>query len=243
MNSTPVSNTNNQVLNTDNLTVDNTNNLKDTYNENKKIIIKHFLNEIFAENLFKHVFLEKNWILATGIDKNKYEKADTPQNNKINQIQIKNVNIAFGKDQFSYNFYRSMNGVGKISYFEFTIRTLFSSNDFLTYLNNITGLGLTKLTTLFLSKYKSGCFLSPHSDKGNGRLAFVLNLSKYWKPQYGGVLHFMNDERTEIVDSYAPLFNALMLFEVPPDKGISHYVSHVAPNVKFNRYAITGWFD
>jgi len=217
--------------------------LKEEYNIKKRVVIKDFLNDKFSENLFKHVFFEKNWILATGIDKNKYEKPDTQQNTKINQLQIKNVHTAFGKDQFSYNFYRSMNGSTKMSYFEFTIRNILSSNDFLNHLNNITGLSLTKLTTLFLSKYKSGSFLSPHSDKGNGRLAFVLHLSKVWKPQYGGILHFMNDERTEIIDSFVPLFNSFMIFEVPPEKGIPHFVSHVSPNIKFHRYAITGWFD
>jgi Rps23 Pro-64 3,4-dihydroxylase Tpa1-like proline 4-hydroxylase len=231
------------ILNSNTLCSENILNLKEAYNIKKRVIIKDFLNNQFSESLFKHVFFEKNWILATGIDKNKYEKADNQQNSKINQLQIKNVQSAFGNDQFSYNFYRSMNGSSKMSYFEFTIRNLLSSNDFLNYLNNITGLNLTKLTTLFLSKYKAGSFLSPHSDKGNGRLAFVLNLSKIWKPQYGGVLHFMNDERTEIIDSYVPLFNSFMIFEVPFEKGIPHFVSHVSSNVKFNRYAITGWFD
>ena len=231
------------VLNENNLNSDNIFKLKEMFNLNKKLIIKDFLNDYFAENLFRYIFLEKNWILATGIDKNKYEKADILQNNKINQLQIKNVNSSFGKDQFSYIFYRSMNATNKISFFEFTLRNIFNSKDFINKLNEITGLELTKLNTLFLSKYKSGSFLSPHSDKGNGKLAFVLHMSKYWKPQYGGVLHFMNHDRTEIINSFVPLFNSFMIFEVPNEIGIPHFVSHVSPNVKLNRYAITGWFD
>jgi Rps23 Pro-64 3,4-dihydroxylase Tpa1-like proline 4-hydroxylase len=230
------------LLNLNNLENDNILKLKEKFDLNKKLVIKDFLTVSFAENLFKYAFFEKNWILATGIDKNKYEKADIQQNIKINQLQIKNVNNAFGKDQFSYNFYRTMNA-NKMSLIELTIRNIFNSKDFLNKLSEITGLELTKLTTLFMSKYKNGSFLSPHSDKGNGRIAFVLNLSKFWKPQYGGVLHFMNDNRTDIIDSYVPLFNSLMIFEVPKESGIPHFVSHVSPNVKFNRYAITGWFD
>lgn len=230
------------LLNDLNLSSDNIIKLNEEFNLNKKVIIKDFLTISFAESLFKYALLEKNWILATGIDKYKYEKSDTLQNNKINQLQINNVNNAFGKDKFSYIFYRSMNA-SKISFLEFTIRNIFNSNDFLNKLNEITGLGLTKLTTLFLSKYKSGSFLSPHSDKGNGKLAFVLNLSKFWKPQYGGILHFMNDNRTDIIDSFVPLFNSFIIFKVPTESGIPHFVSHVSPNVKFSRYAITGWFD
>lgn len=216
--------------------------LKNDYLIKKKLKINNFLNNVFVESLFKYIYLDKNWMLATGIDKNKYEKLSNQQNDKINTLQIKNVNNAFSKDQFTYIFYRTMNGV-KMSPFEFVLRQTLGSKDFIDKLNNITGLGLTKLTTLFLSKYKSGSFLSPHSDKGNGRLAFVINLSKFWKPQYGGVLHFMNEERTEIIESFVPSFNTFFIFEIPSDKGISHFVSHVSPNVKHNRYAVTGWFD
>jgi Rps23 Pro-64 3,4-dihydroxylase Tpa1-like proline 4-hydroxylase len=222
--------------------IENIDILKQHFEINKRVKIFNFFENNGVELLYKNIILENNWILATGINKNKYEKSAISQFNKINSLQIKNVNNAFGNDQFSYNFYRSMNGV-KMSYIEFNIRQILNSKEFIDILNNITGLGLTKLTTLFLSKYKSGSFLSPHSDKGNGRLAYVINLTKNWKPQYGGILHFMNENRTEIIDSYVPIFNSLYIFYVPEDKGIPHYVSHVCPNVKYNRYSITGWFD
>ena len=93
-----------------------------------------------------------------------------------------------------------------------------------------------------LSKYKSGNFLAPHSDINNGKIAFVFNFSVNWKPQYGGVLHFLSEDRTNIIDSYVPMFNSMMIFEIPKD-GIPHFVSHIAPNVKRNRYALTGWYS
>ena len=218
-------------------------NLKYIYiSNNKKLKIPNFLESQFAEELFKHAFFEKNWNLASGIDKNKFEKQNIPQFDKINNLQIKNVSSAFGKDQFSYIFYRSMNNSKNISFLEFTLRKILNSPEFINTLNEITGLELTQLTTLFMSKYKSGNFLSPHSDRGNGRLAFVINLTKFWKPQYGGNLHFMNDDRTEILDTFVPEFNNLVVFYVPEGDGVPHFVSHVAPNVKHNRFAVTGWF-
>lgn len=214
------------------------------FNGKKKLSIPHFLQLEFAELLYSHVIHEKNWTLATGIDATKYEKASIPSNEKINISQIKNVNNAFSNDHFSYIFYRSMNNNPKnMSYIEFLVRKTFSSQEFIERLNKITNLNLTQLTTLFLSKYKAGSFLSPHSDKGNGRLAFVLNLTKNWKPQYGGILHFMNDARTEITDSFVPQFNQFVIFYVPEQKGISHFVSSVVQNVKYSRYSITGWFS
>ena len=222
--------------------IENIDDLRAVFETKQKLKIDKFLNEQFAENLYKHAFLEKNWSLSTGINNQKYDKKDTLQNQRINTLQIENVNNAFKKDQFSYVFYRSMNGIN-MSYFEFALREILSSESFIDILNEITNLKLSKLTTLFMSKYKSGNFLSPHSDKGNGRLAFVINLSKFWKPQYGGSLHFMNKERTEITETYVPQFNNFLIFNVPEIEGISHFVGHVSPNIKFSRYAITGWFN
>lgn len=216
--------------------------LNTEFNNFKKIKISNFLNEQFAELLYKHATLEKNWILSTGIDNNKYEKANNKQNEKINSLQIKNVNNAFLKNQFSYIFYRSMNNVN-ISFIEFKLRKYLNSESFISKLNEITNLGLTQLTTLFMSKYSSGNFLSPHSDRGNGRLAFVINLTKYWKPQYGGNLHFLDEDRKEIIHTYVPEFNNLIIFNVPEEKSVPHYVSHVISNIKLSRYAITGWFN
>lgn len=221
--------------------IDNIENLRVIFENNQKLKINNFLNEEFAETAFKYAFLEKNWILSTGINTNKYEKKDSLEFQKINNLQIKNVNTAFGKDHFSYIFYRNMNGIN-MTYTEFTLRQILGSSEFIKKLNEITGLTLTKLNTLFMSKYKSGNFLSPHSDNGNGRLAFVINLTKFWKPQYGGSLHFMNKERTEIIETFVPEFNNFIIFHVPDGVGIPHFVGHVAPNVKFSRYAVSGWF-
>lgn len=216
-------------------------NLKYKFSCENQLKISNFLNEEFAEQLFQFALLEKKWILATGIDRVKYEKETTPIFTKINTLQIKNVNNSFGNDQFSYIFYRSMNNKN-MSYFEFTLRNILNSPGFIGLLNEITCLNLQGLSTLFLSKYKSGSFLSPHSDAGNGRLAFVINITKFWKPQYGGALHFMNDDRTEIIRSYVPEFNSFIIFNVPENNGVPHFVGHVAPNVKYSRYAVTGWF-
>jgi Rps23 Pro-64 3,4-dihydroxylase Tpa1-like proline 4-hydroxylase len=220
----------------------NINELSAKFTLNKRLKIDNFLEINFAESLYRYAFLEKNWVLASGIDKNKYEKKHAPQFDKINNLQIKNVNQAFGKDQFSYAFYRGMNSQS-MSLFEFKLRKILNSDIFLNFLNKITHLELTQLTTMFMSKYNSGNFLSTHSDKGNGKLAFVINLTKFWKPQYGGNLHFLNDSRTEIIDTFVPAFNNLVLFHVPEQNGIPHYVGHVSPNVKYSRYAISGWYN
>ena len=221
--------------------IENIEEIKNIFQEKRRIKIDNILKNEFAELLYKQAFFEKNWVLSSGINKIKYEKPDNAQNQKANNLQIKNVGGAFGKNEFSYVFYRTMNNV-RPQFPEFILRKIMGSHQFIDFLNSITGLDLKVLNTLFMSKYKSGNFLSPHSDKGNGKLAFVINLSKNWKPQYGGNLHFLNDDRTEIIDTFVPEFNNLVLFYVPEPDGIPHYVSHVVQNVQQSRFAISGWF-
>ncbi len=130
----------------------------------------------------------------------------------------------------------------KPNFLEYCIRKHLNSEKFINMINSITNKNITQLSTLFMSKYKSNNFLNPHSDKGNGKIAFVLNLSKFWKPQYGGILNFLDESKNNIIKSFVPGFNNLILFEVPEDSNKPHFVSHVSPNIKHSRFAITGWY-
>ncbi len=88
--------------------------------------------------------------------------------------------------------------------------------------------------------YAGGHFLTEHDDlveQEGRRLAYVLNLAKDWKPDWGGYLNFL-DETGNIVAGFMPRFNTLNLFLVP----MRHNVGLVPPFAPVGRYAITGWF-
>jgi Rps23 Pro-64 3,4-dihydroxylase Tpa1-like proline 4-hydroxylase len=215
--------------------------LKEEFNNKKKIIINKILVPEFAEILLKYSLLDKNWVLAAGIDKVRYENKIDFANQKKNDILGLEVNKAYSQNRFSYIFHRTMNNKNP-SLVEQNIRNILESNNFINFLNSVTDMNLTKLTTMFMSKYRTGHFLSPHSDKGNGRLAFVISLSKDWKPQYGGLLHFLSQDRETIIDTYCPIFNNMIIFGVD-ELDQPHFVSHVAPNLLFNRISIGGWYE
>ncbi len=223
---------------------------QEDFKKTYKIKIDHFLNEQFAEHLYNHIIRipDNQLYIACGIRNTKYEKKLTPQNAKRNQDNINEANKTFGKGEFAYVFHRGMNNVvGEITQMEMIMRTILNSNEFKGLLSELTGLEITNLNTMFLSKYKSGHFLSPHSDKGNGKIAFVINLTKNWMPQYGGNLHFLSEDRKSIVETWTPAFNNMVIFYVPPDLqeniGLPHFVGHVNPGIKLSRYAITGWYS
>ena len=88
--------------------------------------------------------------------------------------------------------------------------------------------------------YAGGHFLTEHDDlvESEGRrLAYVLNLARDWRPDWGGYLNIL-DDAGNIVAGFMPRFNCLNLFTVP----LRHNVSLVAPFAPVGRLAITGWF-
>jgi SM-20-related protein len=91
------------------------------------------------------------------------------------------------------------------------------------------------------TRYTAGHFLTQHDDAqydgAQRRCAYVLNFSKDWHADWGGLLQFL-DDGGKVVDSFVPRFNSLLLFAVPTP----HIVSYVAPYATAPRLSITGWF-
>jgi Rps23 Pro-64 3,4-dihydroxylase Tpa1-like proline 4-hydroxylase len=89
--------------------------------------------------------------------------------------------------------------------------------------------------------YDAGNFLTLHNDAAYAglkrRFAYVLNLGKTWQADWGGLLHFHN-EQGDVIETFVPHFNSMSLFAVPA----LHSVSFVAPYARSPRLAITGWF-
>ena len=66
--------------------------------------------------------------------------------------------------------------------------------------------------------------------------ADVLNLTPRWKPEWGGLLGFV-DSDDHIKRAFTPSWNALNILAVPQ----RHFVSMVAPFGTEGRYSVTGW--
>lgn len=90
------------------------------------------------------------------------------------------------------------------------------------------------------TRYRPGHFLTPHEDiheTEGRRYAYVINLTRNWKPEWGGLLQFI-DAPGNVIETLAPRWNSLSLFRVPA----LHMVSLVSPWAGEERLAITGWF-
>jgi Rps23 Pro-64 3,4-dihydroxylase Tpa1-like proline 4-hydroxylase len=89
------------------------------------------------------------------------------------------------------------------------------------------------------TRYLPGHFLTSHDDGIDGQdriAAYVINLTRDWRTDWGGLLQFHN-AGGDVPLALKPGFNTIHLFRVPQ----MHSVSYVAPFAGAPRYAITGW--
>lgn len=115
-----------------------------------------------------------------------------------------------------------------------------SSDETLRLVRQISGIPTLGAPSAQLTAFGPGDFLTRHRDDVTSerrKIAFVLNLTEGWHPDWGGLLQFFHDSG-ETRDSWSPLFNSLCLFDV---KHV-HSVTCVAPFAPRARLAISGWF-
>lgn len=116
---------------------------------------------------------------------------------------------------------------------------LFNSPDYLAFARALTGDDAVRRVNAQATRYRRGQFLRYHTDIDSHegrRFAYVLNLSRDWRADWGGLLQFIGDDG-RVVETFLPRWNSLSLFRVPA----GHAVSLVAPWADQDRLAITGW--
>jgi len=94
-------------------------------------------------------------------------------------------------------------------------------------------------TSAQATRYTAGQFLTTHNDSAEGELrylAYVIQLTRDWHADWGGLLQFMDDKR-RITDTVTPQYNSIALFKTPR----LHCVSPVASYAAGERLTITGW--
>ncbi|WP_457428035.1 2OG-Fe(II) oxygenase [Roseateles sp. P5_E7] len=110
---------------------------------------------------------------------------------------------------------------------------------FLSVMRTITGVQEVNRVYAQATMYAPGSFLLAHDDHvdvEDRRIAYVINLTRQWRPDWGGLLNF-SERDGSVTDSFFPHFNSLSLFAVPQ----THFVSYVPPFAQGERNAITGW--
>lgn len=110
---------------------------------------------------------------------------------------------------------------------------------FIGFVRGVTGDDRIDFADAQATRYRPGQVLTAHDDTAPGKnrlYAYVLNLTREWRADWGGVLAF-EGENGHVEEGFAPAFNALNLFAVP----MRHAVTQVASFAPRDRLSITGW--
>lgn len=211
---------------------------KEEFSQKGQVTIKNLFPENQAEqiyqdylnsNEFKVAFWTGEEIEGEGIPI-QYADKDTERYNML----TKQVYELEGNNTFSYRFSRT-NWIQPLLYQLWNSKIFTSAIEFITGEND---LEWVKGST-FTSKYEAGDFLYTHTDKNNGRIAFVYQLTKEWLPGYGGLFMRM-DDWINVDHTILPQFNQLTIFDVQGE-GTPHIVTNVIPGLKKSRMAYSGW--
>lgn len=223
--------------------------ITEEFKNKKVVVIQNFLKPEFAESFYQWFTEEmpSDWWEVSTCPAYGVEKPSFIRNLQENQNEIKEryqeALEAFSDGRFAYNFYRTLdNHVEECNCTECQIRHWLVDSECLDFISNVTNEKYVDSDEVFAACYVQGDFLSPHVDSPNGTLGFVLQLTKDWLPEYGGLLHFMDDERKIVERIEVPEFNSLTLFYLPKNKGKWHFVSAVSPGTPEVRLTYTGWF-
>lgn len=114
-----------------------------------------------------------------------------------------------------------------------------SSAEMVAWFHRVTGRDSIDFADAQATRYRTGCYLTTHDDAVEGKnrhFAYVLNLTRDWRADWGGLLFFPGDRSTR-VEAMVPHFNLLNLFAV----GQPHGVSQVATYAPRPRISVTGW--
>jgi Rps23 Pro-64 3,4-dihydroxylase Tpa1-like proline 4-hydroxylase len=115
-----------------------------------------------------------------------------------------------------------------------------NSGETLALMARLTGVETYRSTIAQATRFNRGDFLTRHQDvvtEEQRQVAYVINLSPQWHPDWGGLLQFFQMDGAPR-DAWAPDFNSLSLFDVSH----VHSVTCVSPFASAPRLAVSGWF-
>jgi len=227
----------------ENIDIDN---LNTSFLKNGYIIVKNALNNDTANYLFEKFSMQEEWNLVfnhNGLhqDLNSTEVAQWSADKK-NDLQLIVHQQASQGFQYFYEaipIYDIYNNNIMPGHFFNDILEFLNSSTVLDFYRNLLSAPEISFADAQITRFSAGSFLNCHDDSVDNKnrvAAFVINLTKDWRADWGGALHILDDE-SQIQQSFLPSFNEINIFRIPVD----HYVGIVAPFAKGDRLSITGW--
>ena len=229
----------------------NYNQLAKEFKQKKCVVIKNLLREDVADELYTYFaskMPERMWYTSFNIPSMSDEVGflqHIPENQSKIEKLFAAANSDFIRGNFSYIFDRTIEHDESCPCSVCKHLAFIRDSEIALLVKLITGLNITEYGEVFASRYTPGQFLSTHNDRVKGTLSFVFGLSKNWRPEYGGNLFFLEDDKTTIKKVVLSSFNTMTLTLMNSNEihGVPHFVSHVTDGVVQQRLSITGWIN
>ncbi|NDK38914.1 2OG-Fe(II) oxygenase [Pseudoxanthomonas gei] len=211
-----------------------------------RVQIPGFLQEASAQRLRHCLQNEVRWETSLRSDRpSPLGDADLVTLDEVQRRQLQQSMYRNARDEFAFVFdrYRMIDArrdgldPGLVLH---VVVDFLNSPAFLEFARELTGDKAIRMVSAIAARYRQGDFLNRHNDKAGDEdraFAYVINLSREWQADWGGLLEFLADGQ-EVVETFTPRWNSLSLFRVPQ----AHQVSLVSPWAREDRYSITGWF-
>tara|TARA_R100000458_G_C8275167_1_gene250166 strand:+ start:2925 stop:3623 length:699 start_codon:yes stop_codon:yes gene_type:complete len=215
--------------------------LKSPYDEGQIEGIYNWFNRDMPKDWWYKSYMPHEYAERFGLEDTQY-LSNIERNEPFSDVMYKHSKYSLHIEDFSYSFFRTKDDHQKTcKCVECILRKGLGSKETLEWIADNTGVEVTKPHELFASWYDEGDFLSKHSDTNNGKVGFVLSLTKEWIPEYGGLLHIMDKEWNEVKEVIIPKFNQIVLFDTV-NSNSPHFVSEVVTK-GIKRLAYTGWYE
>jgi len=215
--------------------------IAEDYSIDQRVRVNQLLPEDQAAALGQHLAKQISYRHAFVIDKNYGEVSDQQLNNLTDKDRNQLLNAIKAQAAHGVGFWYERHSItSDDSGLTGDLYNWLNSSDLLKSITKLTGTTDYAGAIAQATRYTSGDFLTRHKDdvsKDNRKIAFVINLSPRWHPDWGGLLQFYEENGTPR-DAWSPDFNSLSLFDVTH----VHSVSCLSPFAPEPRLAISGWF-
>lgn len=220
--------------------------LAETFTRDGQVSIDGFLTLASANALAAYLNSRDDWIEVLNAGEKVYEipQQRLPELDAAAQAQLdRSVNDA-ARHGFQYRYRtirtdddaaaRAQSGTPLDTFANFLC-----SETVISFFRTVTRTARIDFADAQATAYGPGHFLTRHDDNVAGKnryAAYVFGLSEGWRPEWGGLLMF-HDENGGVSRVMTPAFNSLRVFAVP----VPHSVSYVAPFAGKQRVSVTGW--
>lgn len=214
----------------------------EAYQTSGRVFLPRFFSRTTAVRLEREALAIRHWgvsIAPTGIDR---DYIDSARAQNLTPTDYRNLcDLAYSQNgQGMAHFYESISLDDER--FDGTslqeAREFLRSQSMIGFLRPLFGdLDIT-VTSLVLTRYRTGHFYSSHHDAIDGEshiASFVISLTRNWRLEWGGLLRFPK-RNLEVTTTFVPRFDSISIFQASQ----THSVSAVSPGAQTPRISIAG---